>query len=135
AAGGAEGDGAEDLREWPAVARRDLRYQSVTRLHDPAVRRRHRWITRPGAEQEEVVLGTERPGVALELDRKLVLAHAGARDLEHTGIAQLGDAGRLARVGDLVICLRGGSVEHDIVGGARLRQRLLDAVANLQTRK
>ena len=56
----AERDGAADLRELPAIARRDLRHQDVAGLHDPSVRGRHRGIARPGAEQQEIVLGAER---------------------------------------------------------------------------
>ena len=87
-------------------------------LHHAAVRRRHRAIVRTGAEQEEIVLGAERLHVPLELDRKLVLAHAGTRDVEQARVAELGDAGGLARVGDLFVGLGGGGVEHDVVGGA-----------------
>ena len=103
----AEHDGAADLRELPAIARRDLGHDDVAALQRAAVRRRHRAIVRTGAEQQEIVLGAERLRVPLELDRKLVLAHAGPRDLEEARVAEFGDAGRLARVGDLLLGLGG----------------------------
>ena len=103
----AERGGAANLRELPAVARRDLGHQDVAALHHAAVRRRHRRIARTGAEQQEIVLGAECLGVPLEFERKLVLAHAGTRDLDEARIAEFGDAGGLARIGDLVHGLGG----------------------------
>ena len=128
-------DGAADLRELSAVARRDLGHQDVAVLHHAPVRRRHRRIARPGAEQQEIVLGAERLGVPPELGRKLVLAHAGTRDLEQSRIAELGDARRLARMRDLFHGLGCGGIEHDIVGGARLRQHLRQAAGDVPTRR
>jgi len=65
-----------------------------------------------------------------KLSSALVLAHAGAREFEQARIAELGDAGGLPRIGDLVDGLAGGGVEHGIVGGAGLRQRLRDAAGD-----
>ena len=81
----------------------------------------HRAIVRAGAEQQEIVVGAERLHVPFQLDRQLVLAHAGLGDVEHVAIAELGDARRLARVRDLVVGLGARGIEHELVGGGRAR--------------
>ena len=105
----------------PRHARRDLGEDDVALLEFAAGRGLHRAIVRPGAEQQEIVLGAERLHVPLQLDRELVLAHAGLGDVEQVAVAELGDARRLARMGDLVVGLGAGGVEHELVGGRRAR--------------
>ena len=117
----AERGGAANLRELPAVAWRDLGHQDVAALHRAAVRRRHRRIAGTGAEQQEIVLGPECLGVPLEFERKRVLAHAGPRDVDEARIAEFGDTGSFARVGDIFHRLGGRRIEHDAVGGPGVR--------------
>ncbi len=57
-----------------------------------------------------------------QLDRKLVLAHAGPRDFQEMPVVEIGDARRLARPSDLVVGLGRGRVENDVVGWRGSRQ-------------
>src|SRR5262249_38588620 len=70
-----EHDGAADLRELAAIARRDLGEDDVAHLELSAGRRLHGAIMRPSAQEKEIVLGTERLHEPLEPDGQLVLAH------------------------------------------------------------
>ena len=130
--GVADHDGAADLCQLAAIARRDLGEDNVTRLQSAACRGRHRAIVRPGAQHQEIVLGAERFHLPLERYGKLVLAQAGARDFEEVAVAKLGDARSRARVGDLLGGLCACGVEHDVVRRPHLRKCGGDVACDLR---
>ena len=131
----AEHDGAADLRELAAIARREFAHNNVAFLHPPAIRRRHRFIVRAGAEQDEIVLRAERFRVPAQFTRQFVLAHPGPRQLEQMLEAKLGDACCLACIGKLGIDLAPCRFEYDGIGRSRAGQEVGQALADAVWRR
>jgi hypothetical protein len=122
----ADHHGAADLGELASTARRDLGQDDVAVRELAAGRRLDGAIVRAGAQQEEVVLGAECFHVVLELEREPVLGHSGRGDLQEPGVAELGDARRLAGKRNFFGGLGARRVEDELVGRTCFRERRSD---------
>ena len=124
----ADHHGAADLRELAAIARRDLGQDDVALL---AACGRSRAAPRGCADRRTAAGNCPRRRASscshLSATASSSSLMPGRAICEQMLVAELGDARRLAGVGDLVGGLGAGGVEHELVGRARSRQRRGDA--------